>query len=158
MDQNTDKLNVEQTEANAQPQENPKTKDNPHPQEKEQPAIKTPFEITQMIAKGKLKLVKPIRDGEVEHDELVYDFNSLSGWELARALDNGDSRDPYAKNLTDTQAISLFAAAAGKCTKGLDARDIKDRMGPMDAIAAIRIAAIFFNGSLVAGSMRITNE
>ena len=152
MDQNTEALNIERPETNAQSQETQPS------QAKEQSPIKTPFEITQMIAKGKLKLAKPIQDGEVLHDELVYDFNALSGWELDRALDNGDNRDPYAKTLTDTQAMALFAAAAGKSTKGLDARDIKERMGPMDAIAAIRIAVLFFNGSLMAGSMRITNE
>ena len=152
MDQNTETANIDQLKTNTQTQEASQAP------EKEQTAIKTPFEITKMIAKGKLKLAKPIQDGEVLHDELVYDFNALSGWELARALDNGDNRDPYAKTLTDTQAMALFAAAAGKSTKGLDARDIKERMGPMDAIAAIRIAVLFFNGSLMAGSMRITNE
>ena len=152
MYQNTETANIDQLKTNTQTQEASQAP------EKEQTAIKTPFEITQMIAKGKLKLAKPIQDGEVLHDELVYDFNALSGWELARALDNGDNRDPYAKTLTDTQAMALFAAAAGKSTKGLDARDIKERMGPMDAIAAIRIAVLFFNGSLMAGSMRITNE
>lgn len=119
--------------------------------------IMTPFEAVQKITKGKIKLFKPIQDGDKVHEELNYDFNELTGWELARAIDGGESRDPFAKNLTDTQALSLFAVAAAKCTEGLDERDIKERLGAMDAITAIRTATLFFNGSLMAGSMNTTN-
>lgn len=118
-----------------------------------------PEESANAVAKGRFKLSKPIRDGEKEYDELTYDFNELTGMELAKAIDNGTyGRQKDAFNLSDTQALSLFAAAAAKCTKGLDATDIRERLGAADATTAIKIAVIFFNGASLAGGMRISRE
>lgn len=117
-----------------------------------------PLEAAETVSSGKFKLKTPIRDGEKEYTELKYDFNALTAWELARAIDTGinGKNDPF--NVTDVQALSLFAAAAAKATEGLDATDIRERMGGADGIAAIRVAAIFFNGSSLAGSLRFTKE
>ena len=117
-----------------------------------------PLEAAETVSNGKFKLKTPIRDGEKEYTELKYDFNALTAWELAKAIDTGiaGKNDPF--NVTDMQALSLFAAAAAKVTEGLDATDIRERMGGADGIAAIRVAAIFFNGSSLAGSLRFTKE
>lgn len=117
-----------------------------------------PMEAAERIAKGVFKLARPIRDGEVVHEELHYDFNAMSTWEIGKALDSGMSIDDLAAGLTNTQAIALFAAAAAKSTKGLDATDIKERMSGMDGIAAMRIAKVFFKGCLLGGSLRIMKE
>lgn len=117
------------------------------------------LETTEKVASGKYRLVQPIKDGDRVYEELEYDFNKLTGWELARALNAGSDRtgsNPTA--ITEMQALALFAAAAGKCTEGLDATDIRERMGAADAIAVIGMATVFFRGSLLAGSLRITKE
>lgn len=124
----------------------------------EQAAAMSPVEAAEKVSSGKFKLLVPIEDGEQKYEELKYDFNKLTGWELARAIDSGADRNANPNNITDVQALALFAAAAAKATGGLDAQDIKERMAAMDAIAAISVASIFFRGSLLAGSLRITKE
>ena len=118
----------------------------------------SPTEAAEKVSKGRFKLLVPIEDGEKKYDELMYDFNRLTGWELARAIDSGADRNANPSNVTDTQALALFAVAAAKCTGGLDEKDIKERLSAQDAIAAISVASIFFKGSLLAGSLRITKE
>ena len=118
-----------------------------------------PIEAAETVSKGKFTLRTPIRDGEKEYTYLKYDFNALSAWELAKAIDAGSSGRNDAFNMSDAQALALFAAAAAKCTEGgLDATDIRERMGASDGVAAIRVASIFFNGSSLAGSLRFTKE
>lgn len=118
----------------------------------------TPIEAAEKVSHGVFKLAVPIMDGEQEYTELKYDFNALNGWELARAVDSGAGRNSNASSISDTQALALFAAAAAKSTGGLDETDIRDRLSAMDAIAAISVTSIFFRGSLLAGSLRITKE
>lgn len=64
--------------------------------------------------------------------ELAYDFGKLTGWEYADAMD----MDPRAGNIyriTRKQALCLFAMAAGKANEGVDATDIRERLGVEDA-------------------------
>lgn len=149
---------MSENEKNIQEQESERAAGQATEQATEQPAAMTPVEAAEAVASGKFKLLVPIVDGEQEYAELRYDFNKLTGWELARAIDSGADRNANPNSMTDVQALSLFAAAAAKATGGLDAQDIKDRMSAMDAIAAISVASIFFRGSLLAGSLRITKE
>lgn len=123
----------------------------------EQPMM-SPVEAAENVARGKFKLLTPIEDGEKKYEELVYDFTKLTGWELARAIDGSGDRNSNPGVLKNTQALALFAAAAAKCTGGLDERDIKERLSATDAVAAIGVASIFFRGSLLAGNYRITKE
>ena len=120
----------------------------------------TPLKMAENIGKGKMKLCSPIKDGEKSYDEINYDFTALTGWEFARAMDSGAGTRgaQNASAISEMQAMALFAAAAAKCTDGLDATDIRERMGAMDAIGAINIASLFFKSSLMATSLRITNE
>ena len=117
-----------------------------------------PMEAAEAVSTGKFALKTPIRDGEKEYTELKYDFNALSAWEQAKAIDAGTLNRNDTFNISYTQALSLFAAAAGKCTEGLDATDIRERLSAADGIAAIRVASIFFNGSSLAGSLRFSKE
>lgn len=119
-----------------------------------------PLKMAENLGKGKMKLYAPIVDGEKSYDEISYDFTKMTGWEFAKALDSGVTgmNGRNTTTLTDVQALALFAAAAAKCTPGLDATDIKERLGAMDAIGAINIASLFFKSSLMAASLRITNE
>ena len=116
-----------------------------------------PDEAAKAVRSGKLTLAEPIEDGENVHTELVYDFGALKGLELARALDFGDGpKDSF--RLTDVQALNYFACAAAKCQKpgGLDATDIRERIGGMDAIKAIQLATVFFRASSRAGDRRLS--
>ena len=116
-----------------------------------------PDEAAKAVKHGKLKLAEPIMDGENEHNELEYDFGALKGLELARALDFGNGpKDSF--RLSDVQALNYFACAAAKCQKpgGLDATDIRERIGGMDAIKAIQLATVFFRASSRAGDRRLS--
>lgn len=125
---------------------------------KEGPGKMTPEQAAQTVSRGKIKLVMPIMDGDKEYKELAYDFNKLTGWELARAIDTGaDLRTRNSGNISDREALCLFSAAAAKCN-GLDAKDVQERIGPVDAILAINTASVFFRGSLMAGFLRIASE
>ena len=117
-----------------------------------------PLEAAETVSSGKFRLKTPIRDGETIYETLNYDFNALTARELAKAIDNGTTGRNDAFDMSDGQALSLFAAAAAKVTPGLDATDIFERMGAADGVAAIRVAAIFFRGTSLAGSLRFTKE
>lgn len=113
-----------------------------------------------LLAKGKLQLVVPIRGGGEEVNELAYDFNHLTGIEYADALDsvNGDTN---LFKINKRQAFALFAATAAKETKNakgmrlFDERDITERMGTQDAMKAVQVAELFFIASTRAGNQRI---
>lgn len=126
--------------------------------EEEKKSPFNPMEAAETVSSGKFTLKTPIKDGERVYESLNYDFNALTAQELARAIDAGTNGRHDAFGMTDLQGLSLFAAAAAKCTEGLDATDIRERMGAADGIAAIRVAAIFFNGSSLAGSLRFTKS
>lgn len=115
----------------------------------------SPEEITKMSRKGTLKLVSPILASGKEHEELAYDFGKLTGWDFVNAMDSAMSASASAYRLTERQALALFAAAAEKCNEGIDAEDIKRRMGIDDCIKATQIAVFFFNTSSQAGNLRM---
>ena len=112
----------------------------------------------EMLYSGVFKLRKPIEDGGRVYEELKYDFTSLTAAELCRAIDSATDKAANVFNLTERQALALFAAAAAKETKGLDATDIRERLSAMDGVAAIRVATIFFDASFRAGSLRFSKE
>ena len=121
------------------------------------------LEAAETVSRGKFQLKVPIMDGDKEYRELHYDFNKLTGWEYAGAMDEGAamSGGKNAGNMgaaSKCQCLCLFAAAAAKATEGLDKTDIKERLSAADGIAAMNLADIFFRGSLLAGSLRITKE
>ncbi|MCE5342207.1 MAG: hypothetical protein LLF96_01275 [Eubacteriales bacterium] len=108
------------------------------------------------ISAGTVTLETPIRAGGKDLTELDYDLRKLTGWEYADALDTDKgAHDPM--KISAKQALALFAAAAAKATKGLDAKDIMERIGPMDASIGIRIASVFFMASVNLGNKRISN-
>ena len=94
------------------------------------------------ITKGTLKLSTPIRAKSQDVTELQYDFSKLTGWEYVEAMD----ADVTARNvfkISNKQALCLFAAAAGKTTPDVDATDIKERIGAVDALRAVQLATVF---------------
>ena len=94
------------------------------------------------IERGVMKLKTPIRAGGKDVTELFYDFTELTGWEFVEAMD----MDREARNIfsvTEKQALCLFAATAGKQTPGIDATDIRKRMGVADAVKAVQLATVF---------------
>ena len=114
-----------------------------------------PMEMIRKWGTGTMQLYTPIQDGQNRITELKWDFLALTGREYAEAMD----MDPNARaafSMTSKQALCLFAEAAAKATGGLDARDIRDRMGIMDAGKAIQLATVFFRFSSLAGDSRIS--
>ena len=100
----------------------------------------------QTATEGVLHLYTPITGGGKEITALPYNFMTLTGWEIARALD-GDKSAGNAFRLSNTQALLLFAAAAAKHTPELDAIDIKERMKGPDGLSAIKLAELFYHAS-----------
>lgn len=107
--------------------------------------------------KGRLKLETPIKSGEETVEELVYDFNTLTGLELTNAMDS-DPNSSQVFRITYRQALSLFAAAVAKNTDALDQRDIVEKLGITDAVAGVQLATLFFNASTRAGRLRISKK
>lgn len=119
--------------------------------------ILDPAEQIRLFGKGKMTLSKPIADGENMITELHWDFMALTGAEYVNAMD-GDRNASNTFKMTSTQAMHLFAAAAAKETPGVDAADIRQRMGIMDAQKAVQLATIFFTASNRLGYSRISEE
>ena len=114
-----------------------------------------PMEMIRKWGTGTMQLYTPIQDGQNRITELKWDFLALTGREYAEAMD----MDPNARaafSMTSKQALCLFAEAAAKATGGLDAMDIRDRMGSMDAGKAIQLATAFLRLSSLAADRRIT--
>lgn len=107
--------------------------------------------------KGRLKLETPIRAGDEEIKELIYDFNELTGIEYTDAMD-GDINAQQIYRITYRQALALFAKAAAKQTEKVDARDIIERIGMTDAVEAVQLATLFFSASTRAGRLRISKR
>ena len=103
----------------------------------------------QKFSRGKIRLASPILASDKDVTELIYDF--------AAALDKGGAVGMNAFRITDTQAFELFAAAAGKATAGIDATDIRERMGAVDSVKAVQLATVFFSAANRAGNRRISN-
>ena len=102
--------------------------------------------LIKKIGKNVMKLSVPILSGDKEVDELHFDFNSLTGWEYAKALD-GDPDATNAFRLSNKQALCLFAAAVQKTGTGIDERDVLERLSAVDAVRAVKQAVVFFNAS-----------
>lgn len=111
----------------------------------------------QKFSRGKIRLATPILASDKDVTELIYDFAALTGRELVAALDKGGAVGMNAFRITDTQAFELFAAAAGKATAGIDATDIRKRMGAVDSVKAVQLATVFFSAANRAGNRRISN-
>ena len=103
-------------------------------------------DVHEKMTRGTLTLVSPIRAGGKDVTELNYDFSRLTGWEFADAMDM-DTRSVNILKITRKQALSLFAATAVKTPPGVDAIDIRERMGLEDAMQAVEIATFFLNTS-----------
>ena len=110
------------------------------------------------LKEGVLILKEPIINGSATYTDLAFNFTELRGMELANALAYGERRgDKFAMDLTEVQALNLFACAAEKCQPvqgGLDASDIRTRIGGADAIKAIQLATCFFKFTSLAGDLR----
>ncbi len=109
-------------------------------------------------SRGRFRLETPIQAGDTEITELTYDFPALTGMEYADAMDS-DSNAQAGYRITSRQALALFAKSAAKYTDHrLDMKDILEKIGVTDAVQAVQLATLFFNGSTRAGRMRISRK
>lgn len=125
--------------------------------EKVEKPIEDPNQQMIKLGRGTLKLKTPIRSRSEDVNEVRYDFTKLSGWDYAAAMDS-DPEGNALFSITGKQAMMLFSMAAAKETDGLDATDIRQRMGIEDGIKAVQLAKLFFVAAARAGNSRITNE
>jgi hypothetical protein len=98
------------------------------------------------MTEGTLNLLTPIKGGGKEITALPFNFMTLTGWEIAEAMD-GDKSAGNAFRISYKQALLLFAAAAAKLTPELDATDIRQRLMGPDAINAVRLSEVFYHAS-----------
>lgn len=110
-----------------------------------------------VTGKGVLRLENPFEYADEEITELEYDFTILTGMEYVDAMDM-ESNPNNIFRATYKQNLALFAQAAAKCTRGLDMRDIMERIGITDAQTGAMLASLFFNASTRAGQMRISKK
>lgn len=122
------------------------------PQEQQEEAVR---QVIEQYGSGKMELITPIKSRGQDVTALEWDFTALTGKEYVQALD-ADRSAPNAFSLTNTQALAFFAAAAARKTPGLDARDIRDRLGMQDAVKAIQLSQVFYAACNRAGNARIT--
>lgn len=115
-----------------------------------------PFDAAK-FAKGGLKLAVPIQDGDNVVEELKFDFYALTGLEYCEAVETSYGEKGTAFALGNKQALRLFAAAAAKCTDGVDQKDIIERMAMQDAMKAVQLATLFFNIASREGDSRFTD-
>ncbi len=125
---------------------------------------KTPGQQLRELTSGKLILLQPFRAHSEDVTEVAFDFCGLTNEEMMAALDTVPVNNILA--ISNQQAMALFAATAAKCApdvegekhKLYDARDIRKRMGPADAVKAIQLAKLFYNASSQAGGNNISKE
>ena len=119
--------------------------------------VKTPEQAVIRLSSGKMALAVPFLADDKEVKELDYDFQALTGMELADAMDKGAAgMGGSAFRISSRQAMEVFAAAAAKCTDGVDAADIRRGLSSQDVIKAVQLATVFFVASSQAGNGRIT--
>lgn len=107
--------------------------------------------VREGVISGTLALKQPIRSQSMDLTELRYDFSKLTGWEYVEAMDEGGAtRNIF--EISQKQALCLFAAAAGKATDGVDAKDVRTRIGMEDTLRAVQIAMVFIVASARAGN------
>ena len=99
--------------------------------------------ILRNLSKGVIELEMPIKAGDAEIKELHYDFNKIRGQDYIDAMDS-DIKAQNAFKISNKQAFELFLKSAGALNKGVDEKDLRDRMSTPDIIAAVRISLIFF--------------
>jgi hypothetical protein len=144
--------------------------ENEEEQEAEKPKAeekqKSAGEVLRELTTGTLKLLKPFRAHSQDVEEVRFDFCGLTTDEEFDALDSVTTYN--FSTITNKQALALFAATAGKCApevdddghmiKLYDAKDIKKRLGPADAIKAVQLAKLFYTASSQAGDSNISRE
>ena len=128
----------------------------------------TPAEALRELTTGTLELMQPFRAHSQDVKKIRFDFCGLTTEEMMDALDSVPVNNVFAIN--NAQALALFAATAAKCapeldeegsvrkTRLYDARDIKQRLGPADAVKAVQLAKLFYNASSQAGGNRILRD
>ena len=117
-----------------------------------------PQTLVEKMARGRMKLSKPIMCKGKELTELHYDFLALSGFEYADAMDSDAGRGSDSFHLTNRQALALFSAAVAKNNEDMDKEVVMRGLSIGDTIKAVQLATVFFVISSRAGNRRITRE
>lgn len=128
-------------------------------------AISDPGEQLRKLCSGTMTLMYPFKSHDQEVTEIKYDFCGLSGSEMMDALDSANANNIF--NISNAQAMALFAATAAKCapyiedgnirSRMFDAKDVKARMGAADAVKAIQLAKLFYHAAGQAANRNTSN-
>lgn len=116
------------------------------------------------LTRGTLTLLHPFKSHDQDVTEIKFDFCNLTGNEMMDALDSANVNNMF--NISNEQAMALFAATAAKCapwiddgrikTRLYDAKDVKARLGAADAVKALQLAKLFYHASGQAGNNNIS--
>lgn len=123
---------------------------------------KTPLEELTELARGKMKLLFPLRANNVDYTELEYDYLAIGNGEYADAMDA--DRDPMSRNafrVSVKQGLTLFAVAVDKAmfaTTGVDKTDVLERLSTPDTIRAAQLSSSFFANASRAGNLLSTSK
>lgn len=146
--------------------ESEKTEATEEKKENKKEEQKDPGQLLRELCRGKLELLQPFRAYSQDVTEIEYDFCALTTEEVMDALDSVPVNNLFA--ISNQQAMALFATTAGKCapkvdeekgsTRLYDAKDIRKRLGPADAVKAVQMAKLFYNASSQAGRKNSSKE
>lgn len=155
----------EEREPDAEAEETEEEEEETGRKKQEEPK-KSVIDQLREITSGKLKLMQPFRAHSEDVTELRFDFCRLTNEEMMDALDSAPFNNVFA--ISNSQAMALFCATAGKCapevdddghrTRLYDAKDVKKRLGPADSVKAVQLAKLFYNASSQAGGNNISKE
>lgn len=108
-----------------------------------------------VITRGKLKLQVPFKsDTDEQIEELLYDFDRISGSMLLSVLGDGDANGKT--GVTNRQALELFfKACSPEDNAKMTANEMRQKLSAKDMPVAMRLGAAFFMNTYVSGLANI---
>lgn len=98
-----------------------------------------PVEVYKKIKAGTMRLIEPFEVEDKVHEELKFDFGTLTGDEYVKAMDcDGVAKRSFSNN----QCLTLFCQAAGS-VNGLSPETVRENLRVVDTQEAIERALNF---------------
>lgn len=98
-----------------------------------------PVEMYKKVKAGSLRLFEPFEVEDKVHEELNFDFGTLTGDEFVTAMDCDGAAT---RSITNNQCLTLFCQAAGS-VNGLSPETVRENLRIVDAQEAVGRALNF---------------
>lgn len=115
------------------------TQNVPAPEKKNEKTPPDPVEMYKKVKAGSLRLFEPFEVEDKVHEELQFDFGTLTGDEYVTAMDCDGSAT---RSITNNQCLTLFCQAAGSAN-GLSPETVRENLRIVDAQEAVGRALNF---------------